>query len=331
MGWLFLASVLQGQDIHFSQFYNAPLSINPGLTGIFGGDVRLAATYRNQWSAASVPFVTYHLSVDGKIFNPRNEKGFFSWGLTLFHDEAGDISLTNSQVNGSFSYTLQLDPQNYLTLGLLAGLAYNRLGTNGTTTDQQYVDGRFVPTAATGEQFSNDDLLYPDFGVGLNWHGQLPGKRSRLNVGAGLFHLNRPDQNFMADDEAPLPMRLSLYFLPTVQLSNRTDLLLTGSAQVQDNYVEALAGLGLRIFLKNEPSREVALQFSGAVRFNEFSDAIIPGLELQHRYWALGATFDINVSDFRVATNRNGGPEIHFRYLIHKVRPLKFFKNCPLI
>ena len=30
-GFIFLASGLFGQDIHFSQFYNSPLNLNPGM------------------------------------------------------------------------------------------------------------------------------------------------------------------------------------------------------------------------------------------------------------------------------------------------------------
>ena len=37
----FLMSLLaQGQDVHFSQFYNSPLTINPANVGAFNGDIR---------------------------------------------------------------------------------------------------------------------------------------------------------------------------------------------------------------------------------------------------------------------------------------------------
>jgi hypothetical protein len=45
----------------------------------------------------------------------------------------------------------------------------------------------------------------------------------------------------------------------------------------------------------------------------------------------VGFSWDVNVSGFSAATNRNGGPEFTVRYIIHKVYPLKAFKACPLI
>ncbi len=45
------------QDIHFSEFYNTPLQLNPSYTGFFNGDYRFTAIYRDQWSTIGVPFL----------------------------------------------------------------------------------------------------------------------------------------------------------------------------------------------------------------------------------------------------------------------------------
>jgi hypothetical protein len=44
------------QHIHFSQFSETPLLRNPALAGIFYGDFRVQAVFRNQWSSVTVPF-----------------------------------------------------------------------------------------------------------------------------------------------------------------------------------------------------------------------------------------------------------------------------------
>ena len=40
---------LWGQDMHFSQFYNNPLNLNPAQAGLFDGSHRFTANYRGQW------------------------------------------------------------------------------------------------------------------------------------------------------------------------------------------------------------------------------------------------------------------------------------------
>ena len=43
---------LNSQDIHFSQFYMSPLNLNPAMTGVMNGNIRLTGNYWNQWASA---------------------------------------------------------------------------------------------------------------------------------------------------------------------------------------------------------------------------------------------------------------------------------------
>jgi len=45
---------LKAQDIHFSQFYAAPLLTNPASTGMSGEGLRVANVYRNQWAMIGI-------------------------------------------------------------------------------------------------------------------------------------------------------------------------------------------------------------------------------------------------------------------------------------
>ena len=61
IAWALLVSVAaQGQDLHFSQFFNSPLTTNPANTGFIpDGDYRLGANFRNQWSSVmTLPYKT---------------------------------------------------------------------------------------------------------------------------------------------------------------------------------------------------------------------------------------------------------------------------------
>jgi len=43
---------LKAQDPHFSQFYAAPLYLNPALAGTSAGNYRVGVNYRDQWRGA---------------------------------------------------------------------------------------------------------------------------------------------------------------------------------------------------------------------------------------------------------------------------------------
>jgi len=48
----FAADDSKAQDAHFSQFYSAPLLLNPALAGTMDGTFRIASVYRDQWRSA---------------------------------------------------------------------------------------------------------------------------------------------------------------------------------------------------------------------------------------------------------------------------------------
>ena len=55
------------QDLHFSQFFEAPLLRNPSLAGIFAGDFRAQMVYRNQWASVTTPYQTASLNSEYKF------------------------------------------------------------------------------------------------------------------------------------------------------------------------------------------------------------------------------------------------------------------------
>ena len=80
------------QDIHYSQFFNSPLNLNPALAGIFNGDGRVHANIKEQWSSVPVGYTSGDLGLDLK--HGVGQKGhFLGYGVLLNYDRAGDLDL----------------------------------------------------------------------------------------------------------------------------------------------------------------------------------------------------------------------------------------------
>lgn len=62
------ASAGVAQDIHFSQFFNVPMGLNPGCIGQFDGDYRAHGVFRQQWRSVTVPYRTFGLGGDARDF-----------------------------------------------------------------------------------------------------------------------------------------------------------------------------------------------------------------------------------------------------------------------
>lgn len=333
------AFALTAQDIHFSQFGNSPLNLSPGLAGVFGGDMRFVGNYRSQYRSIPVPYTTFSGSVENKVYWTKGRYDRFLTGsLMLNYDRQGSLHLTSIQVGIPISVTLPVAKNKFLTLGVTPAFGQRAFDTNRLTFDAQWVDCVFDPNAVTREDqlFQSTSLKYFDLSAGLNLRMQSGAKRSRIDVGGGLHHINRPNHDFWSSNltdpgNVKLYNKLTLYAMGLVQLSANFDLVGQGLYQQQGGYREIVYGGGLRLHLNQKPYRELALQIGVDYR-QRYQDALIPHVELLWRTWTLGFTYDMNVwSEVNTLTNRRAGPEVALIYRLYRVKPLPVFKTCPII
>lgn len=327
----FFVNSSQAQDIHWSQFRLSPMNLSPAATAIFNGDVRFIGSYRNQWANfdQNVNYLTFSGSVDMKFFVPKLQNSLFGGGIIFNHDSAGDLGLDLTQIGLNGSYTHQLAQRHFLTIGLQGSVAQRRFGPN-LIVDNQWNGDVFDASLPTREPIDQATTSIADFSAGINYHYQKPSKRSKLDLGVALFHINEPGHSFYDDEQLTYPQRLSLYAIGTLGIGRRFDLLPMAMRQEQGPHSQTLLGLAGRIHLNTHVARKTAVQLGLNYRFNELeADAWIPNLEIHYRTLLVGISYDINVSDFVINTNDRGGLELHLNYIITKVR-LDEAKICPI-
>ena len=333
---------LLAQDLHFSQVGNSPANLNPALTGIFRGNLRLAGNYRSQWNTVPVEYLTFSASGDFKLPNQNpNSNGFFALGASFNYDQAGysKLYLVNGSLNGS--YTRRLHPRVFLTAGLQLGANNRGFKIDPLLFNNQYdrSTSEGNPSLPSGEDFSSYRNSFFTLGTGLNFRWQDYGnceiintlkKRSYLDVGIGLFNVNRPDQAFDDSEKARISLRLSPYFLGNLMVDEDWDAFLNGNFQFQGPYKEWLLAVGARAYFDKTPGRQISLAASLGYRFNnEFADAFFPALEVQYGPVYGTLSYDFNISDYKAATGRKGGWELSVRYMLGGVCINNYF--CPLL
>ncbi len=334
-GWM-----LRAQDIHYSQFYNAPLNQNPALTGLYRGDVRFMGNYRTQWRQVPVDYQTLSAVADMKIYPRLKENGLFAAGLAFNYDQAGLSKLQLVQIGLNSSYLHRTSEYSYLSFGLQLSAMQRGFKPDALTFDNQFnsIRGFFDPTLPTGENFTNTTNFFFDLAAGVNFRVQGANdndlidkleKRNKIDVGIGFFHLNRPDQSFFEGYKSPLFLRMSPYISGTLMLGKNFDFVGNLTGQFQGPYREVLGMAGIKVHANRRVGEQLAVQLGGGYRFDNFGDAYFPNFEVFFNNWQAGFSYDVNISAFRVATNRRGGPEFSVRYIIKRPPPL--FKVCPLI
>ena len=339
------STIVYGQDIHYSQFQNAPFTISPALTGIFKGDVRFMTNVRSQWEAVPVSYRTVTLAADMQFIDQYYKEGFFSGGIAFNYDYAGDSNFNWTNLGLSGSYTKKLSPFVYASIGLQGSVNQSAFNVRDLNFDVQYNSDRgvFDPSLPISENFNNTSNTFVDFGAGFNLRFQGHDnndlvdrleKRSKLDVGVGFGHILGPDMSFTEGTSLPLSMRVSPYLMSVIQITNNIDLVANGLAQFQNPYNEYVGMLGGKVHINRRLGNQLAIQLGLGYRFNEqfeFGDSYIPQLHVDYNNWSVGLSYDINVSEFEAATDGRGGPELSLRYVIMKVKPLENFKACPIM
>ncbi|MCC7303343.1 MAG: PorP/SprF family type IX secretion system membrane protein [Bacteroidia bacterium] len=320
--WAMLSS--RAQDIHFSQFRNAPLFVNPAYAGDFPGRVRAVMNYRNQWVAAGAPFKTFAASFDMPVYRMKKKGSLLGGGLSFYSDRAGDINIRNNSIQLSASGVIMLSRRTKLGMGLQGGAGnhsadYSELlwGNQYTGTGQGY-----DPALPNNETGGTNSYWYPDFSAGVfyeynNSEFSFSGREMFfINAGATVFHVNTPDWSFSNSTD-----KLFMKYLG--HLNMRYDF--KGTAwgvlpsllfQMQGPHQELNLGMLVRYRL-NQATKITGFKSENAVYFGAYyrhKDAVIPQFFFEMADYSIGISYDVNISSYRSASNMRGGFEISLKY-----------------
>lgn len=303
------------QDIHLSQFFNTPLLRNPALAGVFTGDVRIQAVYRNQWQSLGFPYQTNALSGEYK-FKVGNGDDFMTVGATAFYDQAGIQKLKTLQVMPAVNFhkSLSGNKNSYLSAGFMAGFVNRQFDGQNLTFDNQYTGGRYNPSAPSGEHFAGISRSFFDVALGLSYNGAI-GENGSYYAGASLWHFNKPATSFLSDQIQLQPKwQFNAGFRNWV--SEKLELTVEGNYLKQGAYSETIGGATIRYSLDDMlgEASDISQLSVGAGAFMRLNDAVIPYLQINYNHFDVGLSYDVNTSPLKAASQGRGGFEFSLSY-----------------
>lgn len=316
----------QAQDVHFSQFYNAPLWTSPGLTGVYDGNQRYHLNYKNQWNNP-VGYNSFDLGADYKLDKCGTKNSHLNLGGLVTYDQAGDLRLRATGINLFASYTLGLSDNLSLTPGVSGGF----VARNFSWDDALWVSDNGV---INPESF-NTSTSYFDLGAGLNLRYQTS-FRNILDLGASLAHINTPSQRFdnNSTQNVDLAQRLNLYASFQWPLARKFDLWLNGLYSTQNPYQQVNLSAQGKIYLGDSFTKALYLGVGARLADIDTLDSSSTGLEsiypiigLQFGNFRGEFNYDIQTGKFSHAAA--GGPELSLQYIISCVPP-QVCKPCPI-
>ena len=294
-----LCASLSGQDIHFTQFNLAPLTVNPALTGAFSGSFRIGGLYRDQWSST---YSTPSFYIDSPILRGFREMDWVGVGVSFVQDRAraeyvptsGSGSSTVGLVKqsgalGSISYHLALDKERNTVIAVgIQG------GTLNRSLDQEFTfEDALLQGGATQERLpdSESPTTFLDVSGGVTVTGRTSGQ-SFYRLGISMLHINNPRNAVLgATGAARLPRRFVGYATYNADL-NEKFLLIPSVLYQSIGPASELSAQGMLGYKMSE--QDLILKAGLGYRVG---DALEVLLGIDYKDFRVGASFDLTLSD----------------------------------
>jgi type IX secretion system PorP/SprF family membrane protein len=317
--FVLISAVSFAQDIHYSQFFNAPLLLNPALTGFIPGDYRIGANYRNQWWTATgggfgkSPYMTTAIGGDAPIKVKNDAVGV---GLFLLNDQAGANTFSTFMVCASASYikTLGKKRNHRLSAGFQVGYTAVNLNTTNLEWASQFVDNTFNATMPTNENIGKTHIGYFNLNAGLLWYGKFSDVFG-MYAGGSLFNVTQPKFDVLVNQKHDLNMRWNIQGGLDIALQKKFHILPSIMYMQQGVNNQINTGLGFGVDFANDMAftigvyNRVNVLASGAG-----ADAVIPYLAYEVKGFKLGLSYDATVSQLKDAGHAVGAFEISLSY-----------------
>jgi type IX secretion system PorP/SprF family membrane protein len=337
----------EAQDIHFSQFYNSPSSLNPATTGNFRGDYRAAFIYRRQWQAVvdinddgddqyfasaverekiieTKPFTTFNLSIDLPFYLGDHK---FGGGVKIYSDESGRIEvyndegkeeqrkLTTTKISASLSYIKKIKGHQ-ISVGFQPSYTTKKADVPGKykTADSDIIrnpDASWNMLSPTeGEAIGSGDVIkYYDINAGVMWSKDF-GKFEPV-VGLAMYHIINPKESVLGGT-ARLPNRNVVSFGGTYDLNSdfflMPNLLFMTHKRVHDLVYGFNLGYNLDNVMLNGKIDFNYIYFGPQIRHSAINfDSMILTVGANLKKWNVGLSRDMTLSRLQTGTNSQNG------------------------
>ena len=329
---IFILENVHGQDIHWSMFDMAPLSVNPAYTGDYEGSFRIGGNYRGQWNSVSnaTGFTTPSLFVDAPLF-VIGQSSWIGLGGTVYYDKAGTNQLSNFGVLGSIGAHIGLSRNSVLSLGFQGGIVNRRLNTGSLLLEEQIVLGSanlpYDDSLNGGLLSENPSKSFSDLIIGLKFYNKFS-KNSNMTLGMSARHI-ASNNNFLQDESSfELPLLLSFHGKLKVMLNDKWSFLPGFIYQK----VKTANQLNVQVLMGYKLNKKSNVMITTGIGYRAIgNDAVQIICQLNLQESKIGLSYDINISELSDATNNRGAIELAFTYTGKRSNNSKFKSriSCP--
>lgn len=304
-----LGGEIFAQDPQFSQYYAAPLYMNPAFAGATGSP-RGGINYRSQWPSIEATYITFSSYAD--YFFSDLSSGV---GVLFTRDMIGVSGLNSTSMALQYSYQVKISEYLSFRPGVEASYTLRNVNFNKIIFGDQY-DYLGNIGGSSESLGAGDQLNFFDLGLG----GLIYSKD--FWFGYTNKHTIKPNQSLVGGDE-PLQMLHSIhagykYHLPVVQSVNVYDVPAERSISPTFQYRKQgkFSQIDLGAYLTWEPI-VFGLFYRGwpDLEYNSTAESIIFLVGMSMNKLNIGYSYDYTISGLGIQSG--GAHEISLSYQIN--------------
>lgn len=303
---------LFAQDQKFTQFYAAPLYLNPAFIGLTYKHL-FTANYFNQRPGIKTAFTTYMVTYDYKVSNMNSGIGGF-----ILQDRVSTSNLVTTIGGVNYAYCVKVVKYSECRGGVSLVINQKEIGNTKLIFNDQFI---------TGSSFSQDALAvdkvsYFDIGLGALFNS------TNYWIGFSGRHLNQPNASMVGNIE-PLPISGSIHggyrYVITARGSGKTKLeeFVSASFNIRHEqkydqldigayYFKSFVNVGL--WYRGLPIKKYKPGYP-----NRESLALLVGLVIPDKNFRVGYSYDATISNLKI-NNTQGSHEVSIVYEISSKR-----------
>lgn len=298
---------ITAQDLHFSQYYASPLTLNPALTGKFDGLYRVSAIYRDQWrnivEQKSNTFMTPSVSVDFSLLRKKNNA--LGVGVVVNYDKVGPIDIIDAGLSAAYHLSLDKKGNYHIALGFQGMYSNKKISSDFKFGDELEYDLATSPDDQISEEAHHLFSLTP----GLLFDAKI-GKSSNIYLGYSLFMNLTPKQDiFLASTTTAangLPMRHVAHI--GAEFGVKKFLIIPGALfQTMSNTDEINFGItaGYKVVEKPKMNAKIFLGLWYRLNTGAKTGTFIPKLGLDIQNFRLSGAYDLTAIGLMAEDSKN--------------------------
>jgi len=310
---LLFSSSANAQDPAFSQFYAAPLFLNPAMAG--GYDYMQVSLNSRMNLNQNLYF--YSLNQGSFIYpikleNQKSSQKYFKngyvggVGLTVYNEIIGnDNKIKAGGASATASYFTQLSMSHFLAFGLQLGVIQKTVSLRDMSWGSQYdPDLGYNSSLAPSVSITDERTIFPTANFGLTWYHNLsdfnPYVKTKFRIFSGfaMSNVNKPDESFIEGHLSELPVLLKFHGGLSIPVSSNFEILPNYLVLNQAGQTQVNLGGYLAYYLSGNSSKDAKFYQIQLGNWYRLGDSYILSLGVEMQNYSFGISYDMNVSPY---------------------------------